>query len=197
MCISRDDGTDERRDELGGLQAPQDFEGRAACHRDRRIRRRAGPDFSLASLNVFTQLSAIARLRTEHVGSTSVPSLAAKPIVDVLLVVADSADESAYVPPLESAGYRLHIREPHWHEHRLFKGPDTPVNLHVFSSGCPEIERMLLFRDWLRDHADDRELYEQTKRALAQREWKSGQDYADAKTPVVEEILTRARLAST
>src|SRR5881628_765423 len=87
-------------------------------------------------------------LQIEHGGSTSVPGLAAKPIIDLLLVVADSAEEDAYAPALEAAGYVLRIREPGWYEHRLFKGPDTDINLHVFSSGCPEIDRMLLFRDW-------------------------------------------------
>jgi GrpB-like predicted nucleotidyltransferase (UPF0157 family) len=70
-------------------------------------------------------------LLLEHIGSTSVPGLAAKPIIDILLVVADPADERAYVPDLERAGHRLRIREPDWHEHRLLKGPDTDLNLHV------------------------------------------------------------------
>jgi GrpB-like predicted nucleotidyltransferase (UPF0157 family) len=131
-------------------------------------------------------------LLVEHVGSTSVPGLAAKPLIDVLLVVADSADESAYVPVLETAGYVLRIREPDWYEHRMFKGPDTDVNLHVFSQGCAESDRMLQFRDWLRVNVDDRRLYERTKRELAQRTWKHVQNYADAKTAVVREIMARA-----
>ncbi len=129
----------------------------------------------------------------EHVGSTSVPGLAAKPRIDMLLVVPDSSDEPSYVTPLEAAGYRLVIREPDWYEHRVFKGPDTDVNLHVFSPGCVEIERMLLFRDWLRSHPDDRELYQRTKRELAAKDWKYVQNYADAKTQVVEEIIARAK----
>ncbi len=132
-------------------------------------------------------------LRLEHVGSTSVPGLAAKPRIDMLLVVANTADESAYVPDLEAAGYRLQIREPDWYEHRVFKGPDTDVNLHTFSQGCPEIDKMLLFRDWLRSHPADRQLYERTKRELASRTWQYTQNYADAKTSVVEEIIARAR----
>ena len=131
-------------------------------------------------------------LLLEHVGSTSVPGLAAKPLIDMLLVVPDSADEAAYVPALEAAGYVLRIREPDWHQHRLLKGPDADVNLHVFSEGCPQVRRMLLFRDWLRTHEGDRRRYEQAKRELAGREWKYVQNYADAKTAVVEEILTRA-----
>lgn len=129
----------------------------------------------------------------EHVGSTSIPGLAAKPLIDILLVVKDSADESAYVPALEAAGYVLHIREPEWYEHRLFKGPDTNINLHTFSSGSPEIERMLLFRDYLRNNPAELKLYENTKRELASRNWKYVQNYADAKSEVVEGILARAR----
>jgi GrpB-like predicted nucleotidyltransferase (UPF0157 family) len=134
-------------------------------------------------------------LLLEHVGSTSVPGLAAKPKIDLLLVVANTADEPAYVPALEAAGYVLHIREPDWYEHRLFKGPDTEINLHIFSLGCEEIERMLRFRDWLRTNPADRELYERTKRELARQEWKYVQNYADAKSAVVQEILARAREA--
>ena len=131
-------------------------------------------------------------LLLEHAGSTSVPGLAAKPRIDIVLVVPNSADEAAYVPPLEAAGYVLHIREPDWYEHRLFKGPDTDINLHVFSPGCSEVEHMLCFRDWLRSHPEERDLYERTKRELARREWKYTQDYADAKTEVVRAILARA-----
>jgi GrpB-like predicted nucleotidyltransferase (UPF0157 family) len=134
-------------------------------------------------------------LMLEHVGSTSVPGLAAKPIIDIILAVADSADEAAYVPAMESARYVLRIREPEWHRHRLFKGPDSDINLHVYSFGCPEIDRMLMFRDWLRSNDADRELYERTKRELAKQTWKYVQDYADSKTSVVEEIVARARAA--
>jgi GrpB-like predicted nucleotidyltransferase (UPF0157 family) len=134
-------------------------------------------------------------LMLEHVGSTSVPGLAAKPIIDMILAVADSADEPAYVPAMESAGYVLRVREPEWHQHRLFKGPDTDINLHVYSFGCPEIDRMLMFRDWLRSNDADRELYERTKRELAKRTWKYVQDYGDSKTTVVEEIIARASAA--
>jgi GrpB-like predicted nucleotidyltransferase (UPF0157 family) len=133
-------------------------------------------------------------VRIEHTGSTSVPGLAAKPIIDITLIVPDSADEPAYAPPLEAAGYVLRIREPDWHEHRLFKGPDTDVNLHVFSPGSVELERMVGFRDRLRTHDDDRALYERTKRELAARTWRHVQHYADAKTAVVEEIMARAGL---
>ncbi len=124
-------------------------------------------------------------------GSTSVPGLAAKPVIDILLVVANSAGESAYAAALDAAGYSLRVREPDWYEHRLFRKADT--NLHVFSEGCVEIERMLMFRDWLRAHPGDRALYEGVKRTLAHKDWPSVDDYARAKTAVVEEILKRAQ----
>lgn len=132
-------------------------------------------------------------LLLEHVGSTSVPGLAAKPRIDMLLVVADSGDEPAYVPALEAAGYVLRIRESDWYEHRMFEGAERAVNLHVLSPGCPEIDRMLGFRDRLRRNEADRRLYERTKRELAQQVWAYGQNYADAKTAVVEEVIARAR----
>ena len=135
-------------------------------------------------------------VRLEHAGSTSVPTLPAKPIIDIVLEVPDSADEPVYVPDLEAAGYTLRIREPDWFEHRMFRGPDTRVGLHVFTAGCEETDRMLLFRDWLRANAADRERYAAVKRELATRDWKYGQQYADSKTAVVREILARAEAAA-
>ena len=135
-------------------------------------------------------------VQLEHVGSTSVPGLAAKPLIDILLVVPDSSDEDAYVSALAPRGYVVRIRQPDWYQHRVLKGPDTDINAHVFSSGCVEITRMLRFRDWLRAHPDDRALYERTKRELAARTWKHIQNYADAKSAVVQEILGRALAAA-
>jgi GrpB-like predicted nucleotidyltransferase (UPF0157 family) len=132
----------------------------------------------------------------EHAGSTSVPGLAAKPIIDIVLAVPDSADEQAYVPRLEAAGYILRVREPDWFEHRMFKGPDTDINLHVFTAGATEIDRMLLFRDWLRANDADRDAYLRVKRDLAQRTWRHVQHYADAKSAIVAEITERAVAAS-
>ncbi|WP_187366955.1 GrpB family protein [Bacillus andreraoultii] len=133
-------------------------------------------------------------IQLEHVGSTSVPGLCAKPIIDMLMVVKDSADEPSYVPALEAAGYILRVREPDWFEHRLFKGPDTDINLHVFSSGTSEIDRMLHFRDWLRSNEADREKYAKVKQDLAKKKWSHVQNYADAKTSIVQEIMGRANL---
>jgi GrpB-like predicted nucleotidyltransferase (UPF0157 family) len=112
-----------------------------------------------------------------------------------VLEVPASADEVAYLPDMEAAGYVLVIREPEWFEHRVFKGPDTNVNLHVFSAGSAEVERMLRFRDWLRADEADRELYARAKRELAGRDWKYVQQCADAKTAVVGEIMARAEAA--
>ncbi|MET9025449.1 GrpB family protein [Nocardia sp. NPDC004168] len=128
-----------------------------------------------------------------------VPPLAAKAVIDILLLVPDAAAEVAYLSALEAAGYELRIRQPDWYQHRCFvrrvdSGARWNVNLHVLSpeSGGPEIERILAFRDWLRTHEDDRAYYERTKRELTQREWKFVQHYANAKSGVVEEILGRA-----
>jgi GrpB-like predicted nucleotidyltransferase (UPF0157 family) len=132
----------------------------------------------------------------EHVGSTSVPGLAAKPVIDIVLAVPDSADEAAYLPALEAAGYRLQAREPDWFEHRMLKGPDADINLHVFSAGASEIDQMVLFRDWLRDHAADRDAYLAVKRELARRTWRHVQHYADAKTAIVRQIIGRASESS-
>jgi len=153
------------------------------------------PDWPILYLREAARIRSILGTRVvqlEHAGSTSVPGLAAKPLIDMVLAVPDSSDEPAYVPDLEAHGYVLRIREPEWHEHRLFKGPDTDINLHVFSAGSPEIGRMLSFRDRLRTNDADRKLYERTKRELAAKRWKYVQNYADAKSEVVQAILARA-----
>jgi len=131
-------------------------------------------------------------LLVEHVGSTSVPGLVAKPVIDVVLGVADPADEAAYVGPLEAIGYVIAVREPDWFEHRCLRRSDPAANLHVFAVGCPEIDRMVLFRDRLRASPEDREIYRAAKTDLAARRWGAVQDYADAKTDVVAAILARA-----
>lgn len=147
--------------------------------------------FAREEIRIRTALGSRA-VGVHHVGSTSVPGLAAKPVVDIVLLVGDSADESAYVPQLEAAGYVLHLREPDWWEHRLLKDHNPDVQIHVFTVGSSEVERMLLFRDRLRSHIEERDLYERTKRELAARQWVYIQDYADAKSSVVEGIIARA-----
>ncbi|MDT0270401.1 GrpB family protein [Streptomyces sp. DSM 44915] len=152
--------------------------------------------FAAEAAGIHRRLAGLAH-RLEHTGSTSVPGLTAKPIIDMLLVVPESADEASYVPALEPLGYRVVIREPDWHEHRVLRKTDPApgvdgVNLHVLSAGSPEIRRVLGFRDRLRAHDAERDLYAETKRALAGRSWKYVQNYADAKSEVVEAILARA-----
>ncbi|MEV6756900.1 GrpB family protein [Streptomyces sp. NPDC051214] len=139
--------------------------------------------------------------RIEHVGSTSVPGLPAKPVIDMLLIVPDSSADASYVPALEALGFELVIREPDWYEHRVLRKYDldpsaATANLHVLSAGCPEADRMLLFRDHLRKHSGDRTLYADTKRSLSQQKWEYVQNYADAKSEVVAGILERATAES-
>jgi GrpB-like predicted nucleotidyltransferase (UPF0157 family) len=132
-------------------------------------------------------------LQIEHIGSTSTPGLAAKPIIDILVVVADSSDESSYRPQLEKAAYELRVREPQWHEHRMFRTREKDAHVHVYSAGCAEIERTLLFRDRLRANAEDRRCYEDKKRELSTRQWADMDAYAKAKTQVIEDIIAAAR----
>ena len=130
-------------------------------------------------------------LSVEHIGSTSVPGLAAKPIVDMLLTVADVADEAAYVPALESIGFVLRVREP---GHRMLRTAGRDRHLHVYEPDRAEVRDYLDLRDWLRVDAEDRALYAAKKRRLAEQQWRDMNDYADAKTDIIRDILIRARI---
>ena len=145
--------------------------------------------FQVVSVRVVAALGERA-LSVDHVGSTSVAGLAAKPIVDVLLTVRDVEDEPAYVPALEAAGFALRVREP---GHRMLRTPARDVHLHVHEPDHPEVAAMRDLRDWLRVSAPDRELYAATKRLLASRDWADMNHYAAAKSPVVLAVLGRAR----
>jgi GrpB-like predicted nucleotidyltransferase (UPF0157 family) len=134
-------------------------------------------------------------LAVEHVGSTAVPGLAAKFLIDIDLIVADPTDEDAYAPALVAAGHMLRVREPDWYEHRLFKGSQPDVNLHVFGPDCDEHLRHLIFRDWLRTRPDDRDRYAAEKRRIARQNLTFMAQYADQKSPVIVEILRRAGLS--
>jgi GrpB-like predicted nucleotidyltransferase (UPF0157 family) len=152
-------------------------------------------DFALVAGHIADALGD-AVLELHHVGSTSVPGLAAKPVIDVDLVVADPADEAAYVPALESAGFVHTVREPWWHEHRLLKYADPSTHLHVFGPGCPEVTRHRMFRQWLVDHPEELELYAATKRAAAAEVnardgGGTGMDYNLVKEPVARQIYDR------
>lgn len=127
----------------------------------------------------------------EHIGSTSVPGLVAKPCIDILLGVADSSDEDSYVPQLDAAGFVLRLRHPDWNEHRAFKSERINVNLHVWTVGDSEIDRHLEFRDWLRTYPEDRDLYAEAKRRIAAESHATMPDYAEAKNEVVQQIQDR------
>jgi GrpB-like predicted nucleotidyltransferase (UPF0157 family) len=129
-----------------------------------------------------------AALSIEHIGSTAVPGLAAKPIIDVLVTVEDP-DDPGLVPPLEAAGYELRVREP---GHRMFRTPARDVHVHVWAETDPEVGRYLAFRDQLRRSQADRAAYEQLKRALAVRDWNDMNEYADAKGELIAAILAAA-----
>jgi GrpB-like predicted nucleotidyltransferase (UPF0157 family) len=134
-------------------------------------------------------------LALEHVGSTSVPGLAAKPVIDLDLTVADSADEAHYRGRLEAAGFALLLRERGWHEHRMHLHDGPRAHLHVWSPDCPEPVRHLLLRDWLREHPEDRDAYAAAKRSAADRlrtgDGGLAQDYNALKAPTTREILDR------
>ena len=127
-------------------------------------------------------------LRIEHVGSTAVPGLAAKPIVDLTVGVADPED-TAVERALEAAGYVLRVREP---GHRMFRTPARDVHVHVWADSDPEIERVVFFRDRLRADPVDRAAYERLKRELAAREWDDMNEYAEAKSALIDEITAKA-----
>lgn len=130
-------------------------------------------------------------LGIEHVGSTSVPDLWAKPMIDVGLVVEDSSREDRYVPDLVAAGFVLRAREPEWQEHRVFRGTAPASILHVWSPGSQELARHLAFRDWLRTHPDDRTAYGALKSELATRGFTDAMDYNNHKAALVYDIHER------
>lgn len=128
-------------------------------------------------------------LAIEHIGSTAVPGLAAKPIVDLMVTVEDPESDTI-ITALERAGYELRVREP---GHRMFRTAERNVHVHVWPRNDPEVERHLCFRDRLRESAEDRLAYEQLKRRLAGREWADMNEYAEAKGELIEAIIARAR----
>ncbi|MGW4465734.1 GrpB family protein [Micromonospora sp. NPDC004704] len=146
--------------------------------------------FAAASSSLTEALGGLV-VGVEHVGSTSVPGLAAKPVIDIDLLVEDTTDESRYVPALETLGYRLVLREPWWHGHRMLVSTAEDVNLHVWPQDAPEPVRHRLFRDWLRSHPEDRELYATTKRRLARNTADRPGDYNLAKNDVIDAIYAR------
>lgn len=134
----------------------------------------------------------------EHVGSTSVRELPAKPIIDIDLIVADPNDELSYVPALEGVGFELRVREPWWFGHRVLRHLDPECHLHVFGYDSPEVVKHRIFRDWLRENPNDRELYANTKReaaALARSAGEHSMQYNVRKESVIKDIYRRAFIA--
>ena len=129
-------------------------------------------------------------LSVDHIGSTSVPGLAAKPIIDILLTVASVEDEDSYLPALEQAGFVLRVREP---DHRMFRTPGKDVHIHVYAPGRQESADYLALRDWLRGNASARTLYAETKKRLAEQSWPDMNYYAMAKSGVIAQLLADAR----
>jgi GrpB-like predicted nucleotidyltransferase (UPF0157 family) len=129
-------------------------------------------------------------LQIEHIGSTSVPGLAAKPIIDILVTVDDITAEEDYLDPLLAVGYLLRVREP---GHRMLRSVNLDVHVHVLQTGDHVADDHLLLRDHLRHNEADRDAYERTKRSLAAMNWTDMNAYANAKTPVITEIRNRAR----
>ncbi|MFI7610286.1 GrpB family protein [Nonomuraea terrae] len=127
--------------------------------------------------------------RVDHIGSTAVPGLAAKPIIDIDLSVPNADDEDTYLPQLIAAGYHLRIRQP---GHRMVRTQDLDVHVHICTAGSDWERRHLLFRDWLRHDADDRELYRKLKQQLASQDWPDMNAYAATKSPLIAEITERA-----
>lgn len=130
-------------------------------------------------------------LDIEHVGSTAVPGLPAKPVIDIDLTVPDSADEAGYLPALDRIGFRLVLREPWWHGHRMLVSAADDVHLHVWPPGAPEPVRHRLFRDWLRTHPEDLRRYADAKRRLARDTAQRPGDYSLAKNDVIDGIFAK------
>ncbi|MDE1480052.1 GrpB family protein [Xenorhabdus bovienii] len=129
-------------------------------------------------------------LHIEHVGSTAVPGLAAKPVIDIDLIVLDPIQEQTYVPALEQLGYDLTVREPSFYQHRCLRLAKPRVNLHVFGPDCPEHIRHILFRDWLREHPEDCQRYMAAK-INAKDNVSQVMHYNQRKEQVVREIYQR------
>jgi GrpB-like predicted nucleotidyltransferase (UPF0157 family) len=144
--------------------------------------------FEAEQWRIATALGPLAR-RVEHIGSTAVPGLAAKPVVDMLVEVDDPDDEERYRPQMESAGFQLRVREP---RHRMFRTPARDVHVHIWPTDSAEASAYLILLDWLRAHADDRELYAQVKRTLARRPWRDMNYYAEAKSAIIAQISASA-----
>lgn len=150
------------------------------------------PDRYVTERGRITEALGAKVLLVEHIGSTSVPGLSAKAIIDILVTVPDITDEGAYVQPLLDAGYELRVREP---RHRMVRTPERDVHVHILEPEDPAAADYLLLRDQLRRDTKDRDRYALAKHELARQDWSDMNAYAEAKTEIIEEIKARARAA--
>jgi GrpB-like predicted nucleotidyltransferase (UPF0157 family) len=130
--------------------------------------------------------------RIAHIGSTAVPGLTAKPIVDVMVSVADVEREDAYAPACEAAGVVLYSRDD---EHRFFVDADLPrheVQVHVCAAGGSFERDHLLFRDYLRAHDAARDAYAAMKKEVATRWREDRMGYTYSKSDLILELLDEA-----
>jgi GrpB-like predicted nucleotidyltransferase (UPF0157 family) len=153
--------------------------------------------FEAEALRIRQALGAVAR-RIEHNGSTAVPGLAAKPVIDIQVSVAELQPIDAYRQPLVAIGY-THM--PHPDDafcpflHRPAAWPHTH-HIHVVRIGGPDEQRTLAFRDYLRDHREAAREYEALKRHLAGQFAADDADarerYAEAKSAFIERAIAQA-----
>lgn len=152
--------------------------------------------FASIKQQIITALGAKIVVAVHHVGSTSIPGLPAKSIIDIDLVVRDILNETEYVAPLESAGFKFLLREPHWHEHRFFYTyVPYAVNLHVWGPDSPEVVRHQIFRNRILGNEEDKALYVKAKMLAAETIGEKGgnmQDYNELKEDTIRKILNNA-----
>jgi len=129
--------------------------------------------------------------RIEHVGSTSVPGLAAKPVVDIQVSVDDQEDEATYVPAIESIGVQLRNRDSEHRFFRPFAGHARQVHIHVCQVGSEWERRHIVFRDYLRSNLAARQEYLDAKVSAAARWSDDRLAYTEAKSETIRR-LTRA-----
>ena len=131
-------------------------------------------------------------LRIDHIGSTSVPGLMAKPIVDIQISVSDISDEERYVPELERLGVQLRSRDDLHRYFRPFADRPRNVHVHVCPAGSEWERRHLLFRAYLRANPAPRVVYVEAKREAARVWMDDGWAYTDAKSGVILDIMEEA-----
>jgi GrpB-like predicted nucleotidyltransferase (UPF0157 family) len=147
--------------------------------------------FDAIKARLVDALGATAR-RVDHVGSTAVPGLIAKPIIDAQLSVPDHADEDAFAPHIAALGWPLRARSPGERYFRPPNGAPRIVHLHVCDHGGEWERRHLLFRDYLRAHAERCASYSALKSELAEKYRDDRLAYVDGKTAFVEQTLADA-----